>query len=133
MAAYWPTADQNPSASDFEIEYAQIWKPKKKIVSPRTLTEVGWNAELCKGDLAPEINRLKAQPDNDMLVGGANLAATFMRLGLVDEYRLYINPVVLGGGKPMFPPLREKINLNLIETRLFGAVVLLRYANEKAA
>ena len=52
MAAYWPTADQNPSASDFEIEYAQIWKPKKKIVFSRTLTEVGWNAELFKGDLA---------------------------------------------------------------------------------
>ncbi len=133
MAAHWPTADQKPSASDFELEYAKIWKAKKKIVFSRTLTEVGWNAELFKGDLATEINRLKAQPDNDMLLGGANLAATFIRLGLVDEYRLYINPVVLGGGKPMFPPLREKINLNLVETRLFGAVVLLRYANEKAA
>ncbi len=133
MAAHWPTADQNPSASDFELEYAQIWKPKKKIVFSRTLTEVGWNAELFKGDIATEINRLKAQPDNDMLVGGANLAATFIRLGLIDEYRLYINPVVLGGGKPMFPPLREKINLNLVETCLFGAIVMLRYANEKAA
>jgi dihydrofolate reductase len=132
MAAYWSTADQNPAASDFDLEYAQIWKAKKKVVFSRTLAEVNWNAELFKGDIAIEINRLKAQPDNDMLVGGANLAGTFMRLGFIDEYRLYINPIVLGGGKPMFPPLREKIKLNLIETRLFGAVVLLRYANETA-
>jgi dihydrofolate reductase len=129
MAAYWPTADQNPSAPDVEIEYARIWKAKEKIVFSRTLTQVGWNARLFQGDIAGEVNRLKAQPGVDMSVGGATLAATFMQLGLIDEYRLYIHPILLGGGKPMFPQLRVRINLELIETQIFSSeVVLLKYA-----
>jgi dihydrofolate reductase len=133
MAAFWPTADQDTAAPDFVVEYAGIWKAQKKIVFSRTLTEVGWNAQLFKGDIAEEINRLKAQPGNDMSVGGANLAATFMRLGLIDEYRLYVHPVILGRGKPMFPSLHDRLNLRLIEARTFGSVVLLRYADDKAA
>ncbi len=130
MTAYWPTADQNPSAPEVEIEYARIWKEKKKIVFSKTLTQVGWNASLFQGDIAEEIGRLKAEPGKDMSVGGATLAATFMQLGLVDEYHLYIYPILLGGGKPMFPPLRERINLKLIDTRTFGSgVVLLKYSN----
>ncbi len=130
MAAFWPTADENPAAPEEEIEYARIWKEKKKIVFSQTLTQVAWNARLFRGDIAVEINRLKAQPGKDMTVGGATLAATFMHLGLIDEYRLYIHPVLLGGGKPMFPQLQDWINLKLIETRMFGSgVVLLRYAN----
>ena len=63
-----------------------------------------------------------------MSVGGAGIASTFMQLGLIDEYRLYVHPIILGGGKPMFPYLRDKINLQLVETLTFGpGVVLLRY------
>jgi dihydrofolate reductase len=134
MAAYWPTADENPEAPEFEIEFARIWKAKKKIVFSKTLTEVGWNSELFKGDIAEGINRMKAQPGKDMIVAGANLAATFIRLGLIDEYRLYIHPVLLGSGKPMFPPLPDRINLKLVETRTFGSgAVLLRLASQGAA
>ncbi len=130
MTAYWPTADQDPSAPDAEIEYATIWKAKKKIVFSRTLTQVGWNARLFRGDIAAEIHKLKAEPGKVMSVGGATLAATFMQLGLVDEYHLYVHPILLGGGKPMFPPLGDRINLKLIETRMFGqGVVLLKYSN----
>jgi dihydrofolate reductase len=129
MAAFWPTADQNPSAPDFEIEYARIWKAKKKIVFSKTLTRVGWNSQLFSGDIVEEINRLKAQPGRRMSVGGASLASTFMQLGLIDEYRLYVVPIILGGGKPMFPPLPGSLDLQLVETRLFDSrVVLLRYA-----
>ncbi len=129
MAAYWPTADQNPSAPDVEIEYAAIWKAKKKIVFSRTLTQVGWNAQLFRGDIAEEVNKLKAEPGKLMSVGGATLVATFIQLGLVDEYHLYVHPVLLGGGKPMFPPLRDRINLTLGETRTFDSgVVLLKYS-----
>ncbi len=130
MAAFWPTADENPAAPEEEIEYARIWKAKKKIVFSRTLTRVGWNAQLFQGDIAEEINRLKAEPGKIMTVGGASLAAAFMQLGLIDEYRLYVHPVLLGGGKPMFPQLRDRINLKLIETRTFGSgVILLKYAS----
>ncbi len=130
MAAYWPTAGENPSAPEVEIEYARIWNEKKKIVFSSTLTQVSWNTELFRGDIAETINRLKARPGKDMTVGGATLAATFMRLGLIDEYRLYVHPILLGGGKPMFTQLQNQINLRLVETQVFGSgVVLLKYVN----
>lgn len=128
MAAYWPTADEDPAASQVEIEYARIWKEMKKIVFSTTLKEVGWNSHLVRDNIAEEVNRLKAQPGKDLSVGGAGLAATFMQLGLIDEYRLYVHPVILGSGKPMFPPLSDRVDLKLVETRTFGSgVVLLRY------
>lgn len=128
MAAYWPTAGENPSAPGTEVEYARIWKGMKKIVFSKTLKQVGWNSQLVSENIAEEVNRLKAQPGKDMSVGGAGIASTFMRLGLIDEYRLYIHPIILGGGKPMFHPLDDQINLRLVETHPFGSgVVLLRY------
>jgi dihydrofolate reductase len=133
MAAYWPTADENPSAPRYEIEYARIWKIKPKIVFSTTLDQVGWNARLVRGNIADEVNKLKEQPGKDMNVGGAELASTFMQLGLIDEYWLYLHPVILGGGKPMFRELRHKITLQLVETNKFGGgVVLLRYQNGKS-
>jgi dihydrofolate reductase len=140
MAAYWPTADENPSAPKQEIEYARIWRDMPKIVFSKTLDRVEWNSRLVRGDIAGEVNKLKGQPaatdqpaaidqpGKYLSVGGAGLASAFMQLGLIDEYRLYIHPVVLGGGKPMFRPLHEKIGLRLVETYIFGSgVVLLRY------
>ena len=128
MAAYWPTADENPSAPKHEIEYARIWKNMPKIVFSKTLDQVGWNSRLVRGNIAEEVNKLKEQPGRDMSIGGAEIASTFTQLGLIDEYWLYVHPVVLGGGKPMFRQLHDKINLQLVEIRIFGSgVVLLRY------
>jgi dihydrofolate reductase len=128
MAAFWPTADENPSAPPYEVEYARIWKSKPKIVFSRTLDQVGWNSRLSRGNIAEEVNRLKEQPDITMSVGGAGLAATLMQHRLIDEYRLYVVPTILGGGKPMFGQLPDRINLRLVETHTFGnGVVLLRY------
>jgi dihydrofolate reductase len=125
MASYWPTAGQDPSAPQVEIDYARLWKTMQKIVFSTTLQQVGWNSQLVKGDIAEVVNRLKAQPGGDMSVGGAGLAASFMQLGLIDEYRLYLHPVILGGGKPMFAPLQEKIAVELAETQQFGSGVIL--------
>ncbi len=128
MAGYWPTVEDDSPVSGPEIEYARIWKPKPKIVFSTTLEHVGWNSQLVKENMAEEIQRLKAQPGLTMSVGGAALAASLMEPGLIDEYRLYVHPVILGGGKPMFPQLRAKIGLQLAETQTFGSgVVLLRY------
>jgi dihydrofolate reductase len=128
MAAYWPTADQNPDASPVELEFAQIWKSMPKVVFSKTLEKVDWNTRLVRGNLAEEVERLKQEGDGWMSVGGAGLAASFIKLGLVDEYRVYVHPVILGGGKPMFPPLQEKIDLELVETHTFdNGVVMLRY------
>jgi len=128
MAAFWPTADENPLAPKVEIEYARIWKNKPKVVFSKTLAQVGWNARLVRDNIVEEVNRLKAQPGKDMSISGAGIASTFMQLGLIDEYCLYLHPIILGGGKPMFRQLRDKIDLKLVETRLFGrGVLLLRY------
>ena len=133
MVAYWPKADENPSAPEFEIEYARIWKGKKKIVFSKTVAQVGSNCQLFRGNISEEINKLKVQPGKDMFVGGPNLASTFMELGLIDEYWLYVNPIILGSGKPMFPRLGNKINLKLNETHRFGSgVVLLKLATKGA-
>ncbi|TMG16531.1 MAG: dihydrofolate reductase, partial [Chloroflexi bacterium] len=77
---------------------------------------------------AGEVANLKAQPGNDLSVGGATLAAALIRLGLVDEFRPIVQPVVLGAGTPFLPPLDNTLNLRLLETRRFGSgVVYLRY------
>ncbi len=128
MAAYWPTADANPSAPEYEVEFARIWKNMPKIVFSKTLEQVAWNSRLVRDNLAAEVARLKARPGKDISVGGPTLAASFMRLGLIDEYQLFVHPIVLGGGTPFFPALDDPINLRLIETHTFGSgVVYLRY------
>ncbi|MEA2350906.1 MAG: hypothetical protein QOG86_1847, partial [Thermoleophilaceae bacterium] len=78
--------------------------------------------------VAEEVARLKEEPGKDLAVGGAGLAGTCIELGLVDEYRLFVSPVVLGGGTPYFPRLDERIDLELVETRTFASrVVYVRY------
>jgi dihydrofolate reductase len=125
---YWETADQNPSARDYELEFARIWKDLPKIVFSSTLEKVEGNARLAKDGVAEEVATLKDQPGMDLEVGGAGLASACIRLGLVDEYRLFVSPVVLGGGTPYFPALDERVNLELVETQTFGSrVVYVRY------
>jgi dihydrofolate reductase len=128
MVDYWPTADSDPSATPVELEFARIWKSKPKIVFSRTLQEVGWNSRLVRDDAVAEVARLKATPGFDMGVGGPTTAGTFLRAGLVDEVRLYVHPVILGAGTPFFPPLDDRIEAQLLETRTFASgVALLRY------
>lgn len=125
---YWRTADSNPASTAVEIEYARLWQQVPSIVFSTTLKQVEGNASLVKGDIAEEVSKLKAQPGKDMALGGAGIGATFIKLGLVDEYWFYVNPVIVGSGKRMLPSLDHKINLRLVETQTFGSgVVLLRY------
>ena len=125
---YWETAEENPSAAEHLVEFACIWKALPKIVISRTLEKIEGNARLVRDNVADEVAKLKEQPGKDLAVGGAGLAATCMKLGLIDEYRLFVSPVVLGGGTPYFPALDERINLELVETQTFAArVVYVRY------
>jgi dihydrofolate reductase len=121
---YWETAEENPSAPEHELEFARIWKDTPKIVFSKTLEKVEGNAKLVGDNVAEEVARLKEEPGNDLAVGGAGLASSFIKLGLIDEYRLFVSPVVLGGGTPYFPALDERINLELVETRTFGSRVV---------
>jgi dihydrofolate reductase len=119
--------DQNP-ISPVEKEYAAIWQPKPKVVFSTTLQEVGWNSRLVRGNVEEEMKRLKSESGQYISVGGPGLAASLMQYGLIDEYWLYVRPIVLGGGKRFFPDLKEPIKLKLLETREFpGEVLMLRY------
>ena len=125
---YWETAEENPESSSYEREFAQVWKGIHKIVFSKTLDQVEGNSRLVRGNIAETVSTLKAQPGKDIAVAGANLAASVARLGLIDEYQIYIHPVVLGQGSPFLPALEDAIKLQLVETRTFGSgVVYLRY------
>ena len=125
---YWQTADQDPSLSDFELEYAKIWQAKPKIVFSATLDAVEGNTQLVRDDAVETIRQLKQQSGPDIDVGGPTLAAALIRHNLIDEYKLFLQPVVLGEGIPFLPPGITTMNLRLVETRPFqSGVVYLRY------
>jgi dihydrofolate reductase len=124
---YWETAEESPLAAK-QVEFAQIWKALPKVVFSTTLESVVGNTTLARDGLSEEVSRLKEQPGKDIAVGGAGLAGACMTLALIDEWRLFVSPVLLGGGTPYFPRSEKKIGLELIETRTFGSrVVYLRY------
>ncbi|MFE4635533.1 dihydrofolate reductase family protein [Streptomyces sp. NPDC056773] len=131
MDAYWPTADTDPDASPPEVEFAGIWRSAKKYVYSRTL-DAGQrdpNTTVLREVVPAEVAALKAAPGGDLTLSGADLAASFLRHGLVDEYRIYVQPVRIGRGHPLFPPSDGLVPLRLEGTRTFGnGVVLLRYA-----
>jgi dihydrofolate reductase len=124
----WETAEQTRS-DPRDLEFARMWTAIPKVVFSRTLRTVTGNARLATDDVAAEVARVKAEPgDGVVSVGGARFAATPIKLDLVDEYRQFVWPVVLGGGIPYFPPLDQRLSLELLETRTFGSrVVYLRY------
>lgn len=128
LQPYWPTADQDPAASPAIRDFAQIWREKPKVVFSSTLDTVDSMSRLVRTDPVAEVRRLKQLPDNDMGVGGPTLAAALIAADLVDEFRLYVNPVVLGGGIPYIPRSAPRLDFRLVETRQFpGGVVYLRY------
>ena len=124
----WEDAETTMSGP-LELEFARIWRPIPKVVFSTTLEKVEGNARLASDDIAAEVSRLRDAPGEGVVsVGGARLASTLIKLDLIDEYRLFVIPVVLGGGTPYFPPLDAAIRLELLETRTFGSrVVYLRY------
>jgi dihydrofolate reductase len=129
MAAYWPTGADDPAATPAMLEYAEIWNAMPKIVFSSTLERVDWNSRLVRGDIGDELVAVRREFSGDLEVGGATLAASFIRRGLVDEYHLVVHPVVLGSGTPYFPPLESPIGLRLIDTQRFGSgVVYLAYS-----
>jgi dihydrofolate reductase len=128
VMSYWETAEErNPAAPEYELEFARIWKQLPKIVYSRSLQSVEDNTQLSHGDPVAEVRALKEQDGGPIAVGGATLAATLTAHGLIDEYRLFVSSIVLGGGKPFFSG-DTHVELELIETRTFGfRVVYLRY------
>jgi dihydrofolate reductase len=138
MAGYWLTVPGNPDSTPAELEHARWLDTATKIVVSRTLDRVAWgdaqNTVLIKDNIADEINKIKQQPGKDIwFLGSVALARKFMQLGLIDEYRININPTVLGRGKPLFVEGSRAIPLKLLEARpLKSGVVALRYEPVRA-
>jgi dihydrofolate reductase len=126
---YWETADQDEALDDAEREWTALWKPLPKVVFSTTLSAVEGNARLVSGGLAEEIERLRAEPgEGEIAIGGATLAAEAAALDLIDEYRVMVYPVLVGGGIPFFPQHERRVDLELVETRTFSSkVVYLRH------
>jgi dihydrofolate reductase len=119
---YWETADQDRSLDDAELEWAALWNPLPKVVFSTTLSEVQGNARLVSGGLAEEIERLRAEPEEgEIAIGGATLADEAAALGLIDEFRVMVYPVLVGGGIPFFPRRERRVDLELVETRTFSS------------
>ena len=126
---YWETAEQDPSLGDAELEWAGLWNPLPKVVFTNTLSALQGNARLASGGLAEEIERLRAEPgEGGIAIGGATLAAEAATLDLIDEYRPWVYPVLVGGGISYFPQRERRVDLELVETRTFSSrFVYLRY------
>jgi dihydrofolate reductase len=119
---YWEDADRHQELEDDHRAWAAVWKPLPKLVFSTTLTAVEGNARLATGTLAEEVERLRAEPvdgGGDIAIGGATLAAEAARLGLIDEYRPRVHPVLIGGGTPFFPSSERRVDLELIDSRSF--------------
>ncbi|MFE1174862.1 dihydrofolate reductase family protein [Streptomyces sp. NPDC058773] len=135
MAGFWPTADTDPASTPPMVEFAGIWRDMPKYVFSRTLADAGgYNTTLMRDVVPEEIMALKAQPGGDLTLGGADLAASFRQHDLIDEYRLYVHPVLIGRGTPLFRDADTRTGLELAGTRTFGnGVVLLHYRCAGAA
>ncbi len=122
FANYWPT----PAAAAENPAIVSAMNALPKVVFSRTLKKVGWhNSRLVRERVAEEIFELKGQAGKDMVTyGGAGLLASLSRLGLIDEYRLRINPIVLGRGRPLFQDVRASLNLKLLKTETLGSGVV---------
>jgi dihydrofolate reductase len=126
MAAYWPTAEDDPRSTPAMQEFARIWNPMPKVVFSSSLDKVDHNSRLVSGDVAAVLSDLRREFDGDMDVSGPNLAGQFVRRGLVDEYQLVVHPVVLGAGTPYWPALDAPVRLRQKDVHRFTSGVELR-------
>jgi dihydrofolate reductase len=129
LQAFWPTADQDPSAPAVIADFARIWREMPKYVFSRTLQHADATTTLIGDVKRDDVERLKSDARGDLSVGGPTLASALLRMGLVDELVMYVNPVVVGGGTAYFPELERPLKLNLVSAgALASGVVRLAYS-----
>jgi dihydrofolate reductase len=119
----WET-DSSLQDNEDTTAFAEVWCALPKVVFSRTLDSVQGNARLAEAPLAVEVAAALEATDKDVEIGGAGLASAAIELGLVDELRIFRNPVLVGGGTPLLPPVTKHVPLDLIETRTFGSRVI---------
>lgn len=119
---FWETAEQDPELGFSTDEWARLWRGLPKIVFSSTLSTVQGNARIATGSLADEVARLRAEPgDGAIAIGGATLAAEAAEAGLIDEYRMTVHPVLVGGGIPFFPHGLRRVDLEHVSSRAFAS------------
>ena len=134
MESYWPTAADQPGASRHDIEHASWYSKVHKVVLSKTMKAAGLaNTTVVADNLSQQIAAIKQQPGEDILLFGSPTAThSLMELGLIDGYWLFVNPVILGQGIPLFDRIREKVKLQLLTTRQFASgVTELNYIVDK--
>src|SRR5258707_9971622 len=132
MTPRGPTGARRAGPPPGGLVFPRRWRDMPKAVFSSTTSTVNWNTRLVTGDAVTEITRFKADDGGPMDIGGATLAASAMRAGLIDEYAVVTHPVLVGGGKPFFTALDNWVNLSLVETRTFpDGVVLTRYETRR--
>lgn len=130
MMKYWRTVPGNPESTPREVHHAHWIEDVHKVVFSRTMTNADWkNTQIISGNIAQEVMALKQQPGGDMMIFGSPSVCTLLtRLNLIDEYRLTINPVILGRGIPMLHDLTEMTRLKLIDSKPYSTgVIATRY------
>ncbi len=129
LQAFWPSADAEPSASPAIVDFANIWRSKPKYVFSRSVQPADPTVTVVREVTREGLERIKHEAGGDVSVGGPTLAASLMRLGLVDSLLVYLNPVVVGGGPGYFPPVDSPVTWKLVDARaLENGVVRLAYS-----
>lgn len=133
MAVYWPTVASNPESSEDDLWIADILNSQPKVVFSKTVTSINWTNVRVANDITKEVRSLKQQPGKDIILyGGAGIVSAFIRENLIDEYHLFINPVLMGKGKTIFRTIEEQMNLKLVHTTpSTTGIVVLQYVPEK--
>lgn len=134
MENYWPTAADQPSASKHDIEHSKWYKKVHKVVLSKTMEDTGLtNATIISENLSDNINAIKQQAGGDILLFGSPSAThSLIQADLIDGYWLFVNPIILGQGIPLFVDIKDKINLKLLNTRPFTCgVTELNYTVER--
>ncbi|MEU9113613.1 dihydrofolate reductase family protein [Streptomyces sp. NPDC048483] len=127
MSGYWPHAEEH-STHEHDLAFAPVWRKTPKIVVSSTLKEADWNTRVINTDVVEELTALKRSGAHLLLFGGSALAGFLTEHQLIDEYQIFVHPVVLGGGKPVFRAPQQRLHLTLAESRTFDSqVVLLRH------
>ena len=128
LEGFWPTAEENPSLTKSDIAFARAINSVHKIVFSRTLDYIGWNTRVVKDNVAEEVSKLKQESGKDLyLTCGPDLLSTFIKHGLIDEYKLLVSPVAIGRGKAVFGAIEDMVRLKLLSTKVFDSGAALNH------
>ena len=133
MAVYWPTVTSNPESGEEERWMADKLNSSPKVIFSKTITHINWTNARIANDIVEEVKELKKEPGKDILIyGGAGIVSAFIRENLIDEYHLFINPVVIGKGRTIYANVKQNMKLKLLHaTPSATGIVIMTYVPEK--